>query len=95
VARYDRPHTFFYVDPPYWACEDDYGKGIFASDDFQRLADQLGGIRGQFMLSINDVPEIREIFRGFNVREGQTRYTVCKSKGKGVVTELLVMNYEP
>jgi DNA adenine methylase len=18
IARYDRPHTFFYIDPPYW-----------------------------------------------------------------------------
>jgi DNA adenine methylase len=37
LELYDRPHTFFYVDPPYYGCEDDYGKGIFARSDFRVL----------------------------------------------------------
>ena len=52
-------------DPPYWDCETMYGKGIFAKDDFERLAEQLRHIKGRFLLSINDVPAIREIFTGF------------------------------
>lgn len=95
IERYDRPHTFFYLDPPYYGCEDYYGTGIFAREDFQRLADQLAGIKGRFMLSINDVPEIREIFDGFNLREVQTRYSVGQAKRSQQVHELLVMNYEP
>jgi DNA adenine methylase len=46
VIRYDRPGTLFYLDPPYWGCEDDYGDGTFDRADFDRLADQLAGIRG-------------------------------------------------
>ena len=42
IARYDRPDTLFYLDPPYWGCETDYGKAVFAQDDFARLAEQLG-----------------------------------------------------
>jgi hypothetical protein len=76
---------------PDFGCEDYYGKGIFAREDFQRLA----GIQGKFMLSINDTPEIREIFRPFLVREVETRYSVGAAKRGDPVRELLVMNYEP
>lgn len=94
VERYDRPHTFFYIDPPYYGCEDYYGKDIFAREDFQRLADQLADIRGKFLLSINDTPEIREIFRAFNIREVHTRYSVGSADRGKPVHELLVMNYQ-
>ncbi|MEO5334661.1 MAG: DNA adenine methylase [Magnetococcus sp. YQC-5] len=30
IHCYDRTGTFFYIDPPYWNCENRYGKGIFA-----------------------------------------------------------------
>jgi len=92
IDRYDRPHTFFYVDPPYFGCEDYYGGGIFERDDFTRLAEQLSRIRGRFILSINDTKEVRAIFRGFRVREVTTTYTV---RGAKRVRELLVTNYAP
>lgn len=95
IERYDRPHTFFYLDPPYFGCEDDYGKGIFGRKDFSMLAEQLRGIEGQFILSINDRPEIRDIFEGFHVREVKTRYSVDRSIRGCEVQELLFMNFEP
>ncbi|MXW85113.1 MAG: DNA adenine methylase, partial [Boseongicola sp. SB0667_bin_21] len=36
IERYDKPHTLFYLDPPYWGHEDDYGKGLFKREDFAR-----------------------------------------------------------
>lgn len=54
ITRYDRPGTLFYLDPPYHGSETDYGAGVFAAADFRRLADQLAGIAGRFILSIND-----------------------------------------
>jgi DNA adenine methylase len=29
LERFDKPHTFFYIDPPYYGCENYYGDGIF------------------------------------------------------------------
>ncbi|NJR20670.1 MAG: DNA adenine methylase [Hyphomonadaceae bacterium] len=29
IPRYDRIATLFYLDPPYWGCEGDYGKNLF------------------------------------------------------------------
>lgn len=91
IPRYDSPGTLFYLDPPYWGCEDDYGKAIFARADFQRLSDQLRGIQGRFLMSINDVPEIRETFAWAKLDEVTTTYTISGSgNARGGRAELLI-----
>jgi hypothetical protein len=52
IERFDRPHTFFYIDPPYWGCEDVYGEGIYTREDFGHLKDVLSGIKGKFILRL-------------------------------------------
>lgn len=91
LSRYDRPGTLFYLDPPYWGCEADYGKAMFASGDFTRLADALAGLRGHFLMSINDTPEVRAIFAAFNLQQVATTYTVgLRNDAAGTRPELLV-----
>lgn len=51
LARYDREGTLFYLDPPYWGSEGDYGPGLFARADFECLAGCLAGLRGPFLMS--------------------------------------------
>lgn len=92
IERFDRPETFFYVDPPYWNCENDYGKDIFSKADFVKLRDLLHNVKGKFIMSINDALEIRELYAEFNIKEVETKYSVGKGNSKQV-TELLVMNY--
>lgn len=95
IARIDRPQALFYLDPPYWGCENDYGKSLFERADFERIAAQVANLRGRFLMSINDVPEIRAIFAGFELREIQTTYTVAKSRtARGARSELLISNFE-
>lgn len=90
IERYDRPGTLFYLDPPYWGCETDYGEGVFAREDFARMAEQLAGIKGKFVLSINATDGAREVFRRFRVEDVATTYTIgAKAKG---VTELIISN---
>lgn len=87
------PHTFFYVDPPYWDCEGYYGKGLFSRDDFGQLAAQLASIKGRFLLSLNDTPGVREVFKGFDIEAVQTKYT-C-SNGKNISAgEVLIKNWQ-
>ncbi len=77
IRRYDsRPGTLFYLDPPYWGCTDDYGKDIFSEADFEVLRGLLDGIQGRFILSINDTPEVRQIFAGFEIEEVVLNYRV-------------------
>jgi DNA adenine methylase len=91
ISRYDRSGTFFYIDPPYWDCENYYGTGIFSREDFTRLATQLAGIKGKFILSLNDTPGVREVFKAFDIEAVQTKYT-C-SNGKNMPAgEVLITN---
>jgi DNA adenine methylase len=76
IERYDRPGTLFYLDPPYWGSEDDYGRELFGRADFERLADILGSIKGRFILSLNDVAPVRKIFARFAQEKVETTYTV-------------------
>lgn len=95
IARYDRPGMLFYLDPPYFGCEGDYGAGVFDRADFARLAEQLGRARGKFLLSINDTPEVRDTFASFVMRPIETTYTIATAATGGgkCVGELLISNF--
>ena len=95
IPRYDSADTLFYLDPPYWGCEDDYGKAMFARADFDRLAQQLATIRGRFILSLNDLPEVRHIFAAFQLAEIRTTYTISGKRNDqgGSRAELLISNW--
>lgn len=89
IRRWDRPTTLFYCDPPYWGCEDYYGKNLFSRADFEQLADTLKGIKGRFILSINDVPEIRELFAWARIEDEAVNYSLNGTKPKRV-NELVI-----
>lgn len=93
IKVYDRTETLFYLDPPYWNNENYYGKGIFSKADYNNLATILKVIKGKYIMSLNDVPQIREIFKGFYIKEVQTRYTMRQLK-KPLVSELLISNVD-
>ena len=76
IKRYDRPGTLLYIDPPYWGCEADYGANVFSRKDFAHLAELLGQIQGRFILSLNDLPEVRETFAAFHIEAVATTYTI-------------------
>jgi DNA adenine methylase len=94
-AYFDKPDTFFYIDPPYYGYEDYYGDGFFDRTDFMKLRDILAGISGKFILSINDVDHIRDLFRGFHIETVPTSYSAAGANRKKKVNELLIMNYKP
>ncbi len=91
LKRYDRPATLFYLDPPY------YGRKLynfnFAEADFIELAKRLCDLHGKFILSLNDVPEVRRIFHRFYLREIELAYTAQQTAGKRF-RELLITNYK-
>lgn len=94
IRRFDKPGTLFYVDPPYWNCEGDYGAGLFGRDDFARLASLLGVVKGKFILSLNDTPGVRETFCDFRIESIKTRYSISGSS-KQEASEVLITNFQP
>lgn len=67
IRRYDRPETLFFLDPPYWGNETDYGDGLFSRADFEAMRGLLEGLQGRFIMTINDRPETRELFANFKI----------------------------
>jgi DNA adenine methylase len=92
LRRYDRPGTLFYLDPPY------FGRKLYNFDfteaDFITLEARLHQLRGKFVLSLNDVPDVRRIFRRFDFIEIDLAYTAQSTAGKRY-HELLITNYRP
>jgi DNA adenine methylase len=94
INRFDKPNTFFYLDPPYYGNEKEYGDGIFYREDSIKLATLLKGLEGKFILSINDHPKTREIFNGFRISRERMIYTAGHTQAEHkLVTELLISNY--
>ncbi|PCI85794.1 MAG: DNA methyltransferase [Hyphomicrobiales bacterium] len=91
IPRYDKAGALFYIDPPYYTNENDYGKGMFKQSDFEVLNELLKGLKGRFILSLNDRPEVREIFNSFEIEVVNVTYTLA-SKSAKKVGEVMVSN---
>ena len=90
IERYDRPHTLFYCDPPYWGTE---GYGVeFGLENYDHIADLARSIKGKMIISVNDIPEMRQVFNGLNIHSVEINYSLA---GKGTPRrELIVSNLE-
>jgi len=74
ITRYDRPHTLFYCDPPYWGTE---GYGVtFGLEQYERMAELARTIRGRMVVSVNDIPEMRKAFKGLPMTTLDITYSV-------------------
>ncbi|MDO9093424.1 MAG: DNA adenine methylase [Rubrivivax sp.] len=90
VQRYDRPHTLFYMDPPYWGTE---GYGVdFGLENYARMADLMRSMKGQAVVSVNDIPEMREAFKGLKMSRLTITYSVGKAGTRKPTGELVIHN---
>lgn len=66
IDRYDSPDTFFFFDPPYF---DSGGKAYdgWSKDDFFKFCERLQTMEGQWLLSYQDSPVVREAFVGHKI----------------------------
>ncbi len=95
AERYDRAHTFFYMDPPYWKTA---GYGVdFPFEEYQRMAEFMRRCKGKVMVSINDHPDIRRVFEGFHFETLNIRYSNGNQReGRAELSgELVITNWEP
>jgi DNA adenine methylase len=88
---FDAPDTFFYLDPPYFGTRS--YRFNFEEQDYWALAEALQRLRGRFLLSLNDLPEIRKIFSSFHINKVFTRH-ISKSVARRRTAELFISNYE-
>ncbi len=88
-ARYDRPHTLVYMDPPYWGTA---GYGVdFGLAEYAQMADLMRGMQGHAIVSVNDIPEMRQAFAGLPMASVPIAYTVGKAgKARAPARELII-----
>lgn len=92
IRRYDRPHTLFYLDPPYWGTE---GYGVdFGLDQYDRMAELARSIKGKMIISVNDIPEMRQAFTGLMIESVSINYTVGGSGRNKPAKELIIRNWQ-
>lgn len=92
IERYDRPHTFFYMDPPYWETE---GYGVpFGLEEYHAIAAVMRSLQGKAILSINDHPTMRQVFDGLDVDVVPITYTVGGGQHAAERTELIVYSWD-
>ena len=92
IRKYDGAKTFFYLDPPYSRADKnkDY---IVTGVTIEDVYNALKNIKGKFLLSYDNVPEAKKIFKNYNIIKVPTKH----ASGKGGQTlercELLIANY--
>ena len=92
IERYDRPHTFFYLDPPYWQTE---GYGVpFGFEQYERMAALMSSMKGKAILSINDHPDIRRCFDGYDMESLSIDYTVGGGANRVERGELVIYSWD-
>jgi DNA adenine methylase len=95
AERYDRAHTFHYMDPPYWKTA---GYGVdFGFENYEQMAEFMRRCKGRVMVSINDHPDIRRVFSGFHFEALDIRYTTTNQRNSqpGLSRELVILNWIP
>lgn len=95
ITDYDNPDAFFYCDPPYVQGEGYYKTTKQGGFRHELLADTLKNIKGRFLLSYDDNPLIRELYKDFHIisterQNGINNYAAANKNFK----ELLIRNYE-
>ena len=98
IKKYDGADTFFFLDPPYENTDPNFDYAEDVDFDFQRLADELRCIKGDFLMTINDSKNIRRLFKDFtiNTYAASTGWDTKGHKGRKHVVrkELLISNYK-
>jgi DNA adenine methylase len=92
LERYDRPHTLFYADPPYWQTE---GYGVpFPWEQYERLAERMASIKGKAIVSLNDHPDVRSCFGRFQMESLEIDYTVGGGGNRAARRELIIYSWD-
>ncbi len=80
LERYDGGRTAFFLDPPYWHGEQYEPK--WEAADHISLREWVERLKGRWVLTYDDCPEIRELWRGFNFRQLATPRGIGNNHGK-------------
>jgi len=93
IKTYDRKTALFYFDPPYFQAEKYYDG--FSLSDHERLYHCICSLNGQFVLSYNDHPEIRMLYKDYHIHEADRSSPLTHKKNSTVTSykELIITGH--
>jgi len=92
LRRYDRPHTLFFMDPPYWQTE---GYAVpFGWEQYEQLAECLGALKGRAIVTLNDHPDVRRAFAAFKHERVDISYQVAGAHKAARRHELIIYSWD-
>ncbi len=97
-ARYDRPGTLMYIDPPYPDNGCNYVHNMREKKDHILLASKLKHAQCRWIVSSYDMPFIRELFADYTIipLEAKSGMDTGKNEDTRVTNkEVIILNYVP
>jgi DNA adenine methylase len=89
--------VFMFIDPPYYTARKLYGhKGNLHLFDHLRLANALKNTKHKFLITYDDCPEIRQLYKWAEIRDWRLQYGMnnCNIKRESKMgAELFISNY--
>lgn len=89
--------VFIFLDPPYYTASRLYGRnGQLHDFDHERLAAALKKTKHRFLITYDDCPEVRKLYKWASIKEWQLQYGMnnCNLQRESKIgSELFVFNY--
>ncbi|PKN77669.1 MAG: N-6 DNA methylase, partial [Candidatus Cloacimonetes bacterium HGW-Cloacimonetes-1] len=91
IEKYDTKSNFFYCDPPYML-----GYTYENSKQFshEALRDILKSIKGRFILSYDDNPEVLKLYKGYDIKHVTRTKGINRKEGKSEFNEVIIANFD-
>jgi DNA adenine methylase len=96
LDRYDRPNVVMYIDPPYPNNGCNYVHNMRSWQEHETLAIRLQQTKCNWILSSYDLPEVRQMYKGFTIIPvAWYSGMIAKKSGKERVMnkEVLIVNF--
>lgn len=91
LLKWDRDYTLHFLDPPYYETE---GYGVpFEFEEYEKLAEAMKTMKGSAILTINDHPAMRKVFKGFSMQSVDINYTIGGGGKSAARKELIYCNW--
>jgi DNA adenine methylase len=99
IPKYDVKGSFLYLDPPYYVTVFDKAKHYYEKrmSEIQHLDLQarLTRCKSPWIMSYDDLPEVVELYKEFNIMRLSVSYSLSNTKKKvKKINELLITNFK-
>ncbi len=88
ISMYDGPDVFFFCDPPYIN-----GYNYKLDFDHSQLQEVLAGVKGRWLLTLDDCPAARELFGDYQIVPVVRQKGINRMRGDMDYKEIIVNNF--